>query len=123
MSLSMHQVSTPRLVHTLNALSTILDKAAAHAEAKKIDPLALTSFRLYPDMFPLSRQVQIACDMAKGAAARLGGVEVPKYEDTEKTFEELKARIAKTIAFMQSIKPGQIDGSEEKAIVLKSGRG
>jgi len=123
MPLSMHQVSTPRFIHTLNALSAILSKAAAHAETKKIDPLALTSFRLYPDMFPLSRQVQIACDMAKGAAARLGGVEIPKYEDTEKTFEELKARIAKTIAFIQSVKPGQVDGSEEKAIVLKGGSG
>jgi hypothetical protein len=121
MSLSMHQASTPHFINVLNNLTAILDKAAAHCEAKKIDPLVLTSFRLYPDMFPLTRQVQIACDAAKGLVARLAGVEVPKHEDTEKTFEDLKARIAKTIAFIQSIKPAQIDGSEEKAIALKVG--
>jgi hypothetical protein len=117
----MYQASAPRFIHTLNALSAILDKAVAHAEAKKIDPLALASFRLYPDMFPLTRQVQIACDAAKNVMARLAGVEIPKHEDTEKTFDELKARIARTIAFIQTIKPAQVDGSEEKAISLKVG--
>src|SRR5690349_24166539 len=87
MKISMYQVSAPRFIHTLGNLSAILDKAAAHAEAKKIDPLVLTSFRLYPVMFPFTRQIQIACDAAKGAVARLAGVENPKHEDTEKTFE------------------------------------
>ena len=119
MSITMFQASAPRFANTLHNLSAILDKAAAHAEAKKIDPLALTSFRLYPDMFPLSRQVQIACDTAKGAVARLAGVEIPKHEDTEKTFEELKARIAKTLEFIATLKAAQVDGSEDKDIVLK----
>jgi hypothetical protein len=121
MKISMYQVSTPRFVNILNNLSAILDKAAAQAEAKKIDPLVLTGFRLYPDMFPLTRQVQIACDAAKGAVARLAGVEVPKHEDTEKTFDDLKARIAKTIAFIKTVKPEQLDGSEDKPIALKVG--
>jgi hypothetical protein len=117
----MYQASAPRFVNALRNLSTILDKAQAHAEGKKIDQAALTNFRLYPDMLPMKRQVQIACDTAKGAVARLAGVEVPKHEDTEETFVELKARIAKTIAFVESIKPTQIDGSEEKNIHLKLG--
>jgi hypothetical protein len=117
----MYQASTPRFINGLANLTAILDKAAAHCEARKIDPLILTGFRLYPDMFPLTRQVQIACDAAKGAVARLAGVEVPKHEDTEKTFEELKARIAKTIAFVRTVKPAQIDGTEEKDILLKVG--
>ncbi len=115
----MYQASAPRFAAMLKNLSAILDKAAAHAEARKIDPLVLTSARLYPDMFPLSRQVQIACDGAKGAMARLAGVEIPKHEDTEKTFEELKARIAKTVAFIESFKPAQVDGTEDRDIVLK----
>ena len=121
MKISMYHVSAPRFIHTLGNLSAILDKAAAHAEAKKIDPLVLTSFRLYPDMFPFTRQIQIACDAAKGAVARLAGVENPKHEDTEKTFEELKARIAKTIAFIKTVKAEQIDGTEDKEITLKVG--
>jgi hypothetical protein len=108
-----------RFANILNNLSALLDKAQAHCEVRKIDPLVLTSYRLYPDMLPFTRQVTIACDNAKGAVARLAGVEIPKHEDVEKTFEELKARIAKTLAFVQSIKPEQIDGSEEKDIVLK----
>lgn len=121
MNISMYQASAPRFVNTLNNISILLDKAQAHAEAKKIEPTALTHSRLYPDMFPMKRQVQIACDTAKGAVARLAGVEVPKHEDTEETFAELKARIAKTVDFIQSIKPAQIDGSEEKNIHLKLG--
>ena len=121
MNISMYQASAPRFVNALRNLSAILDKAQAHAEGKKIDQAALTNFRLYPDMFPMKRQVQIACDTAKGAVARLAGVEVPKHEDTEETFAELKARIAKTIAFVESIKSTQIDGSEEKNIHLKLG--
>jgi hypothetical protein len=119
MPISMSQASAPRFARMLKNLSAILAKAQAHCAAKKIDPLVLTSSRLYPDMFPLSRQVQIACDAAKGAVARLAGLEIPKHEDTEKTFEELQARIDKTLAFMESVKPAQLDGSEEKEVVLK----
>ena len=122
MQISMYQASAPRFVHILNNLSALLDKAQAHAEANKIDPAALTAFRLYPDMFPLSRQIQVACDVSKGAVARLAGVEVPKHEDTEQTFAELKARIAKTVDFINTIKPAQIDGSEDKVITLKLGK-
>ena len=121
MNISMYQASTPRFANILKNLSGILDKAQAHAEAKKIEPAVLINSRLYPDMLTLARQVQIACDSAKGAVARLAGVEVPKHEDTEQTFAELKARIAKTIAFVESLKPAQIDGSEEKNIHLKLG--
>ena len=119
MSISMYQASAPRFANTLKNLSAILDKAKAHAEAKKVDELVLTSMRLYPDMFALARQVQIACDSAKGAVARLAGVEIPKHEDTEKTFDELKARIAKTIAFIDTVKAAQVDGSEDKDILMK----
>jgi len=121
MALSMYQASAPRFANLLKNLSAILDKAQAHVEAKKIDPAALTTCRLFPDMFPMTRQVQVACDAAKGALARLAGVEVPKHEDTEQTFPELKARIAKTIDFIGTIKPAQIDGSEDKEIMLKLG--
>ena len=120
-TISMYQASAPRFANLLKNLSTILDKAQAHCEARKIDPLALTQFRLYPDMFPLTRQVQIACDTAKGAVARLAGMEIPKHEDTEQTFPELKARIAKTIDFIESASPAKVDGTEEKEIVLKLG--
>src|SRR6266511_2570054 len=117
MPISMYQASAPRFVNTLTNLSAILDKAQAHVEAKKIDPAALINFRLYPDMLPMKRQVQIACDTAKGAVARLAGVEVPKHEDTEETFAELKARIAKTVDFIQSIKPAQVEGRDRKSVV------
>jgi len=115
----MYQASAPRFVNILKILSLLLDKAQAHAETKKIEPAALTGFRLFPDMFPLARQVQIACDTAKGAVARLAGVEIPKHEDTEQSFAELKARIAKTVDFIDSVKPAQIDGSDGKEIVMK----
>jgi len=117
----MYQASVPRFANMLKNLSAILDKAQAHAEGRKIDTAVLTNFRLYPDMLPMKRQVQIACDSAKGAVARLAGVEVPKHEDTEETFADLKARIAKTIDFIRTIKPAQVDGSEEKNIHLKLG--
>jgi hypothetical protein len=119
MKISMYQASAPRFASTLRNLSAILDKAQAHAEAKKIEPVVFTQSRLAPDMFALARQVQIACDSAKGAAARLAGVEIPKHEDIEQTFAELKARIAKTIDFVESLKPAQIDGSEDREVVLK----
>jgi hypothetical protein len=121
MKISMYQASAPRFANGLRNLSAILDKAIAHAEARKIEPAALTAARLYPDMFPLTRQVQIACDTAKGAVARLAGLEVPKHEDTEQTFDELKARIAKTIAFIETVPAESIDGSEARDIVLKLG--
>lgn len=121
MAVSMYQASAPRFANMLRNLSRILDKAAAHCEAKKIDPAVLLNARLYPDMFPLVRQVQIASDNAKGAVARLAGVEVPRYEDSEKTFDELKARIAKTIEFVNSVPAERIDGSEERDIHLKLG--
>jgi uncharacterized protein len=119
MTISMYQASAPRYVNMLNNLSAILDKAQSHVDAKKLDAAALTTARLFPDMFALTRQVQVACDSAKSAVARLSGVENPKHEDTEQTFAELKARIAKTIAFIGTVKPAQIDGSEDKDIVLK----
>jgi len=94
MSLSMYEASAPRFIHMLSNLDAILVKAEAHAAAKKIDPAVLLNSRLFPDMFPLIRQVQIATDHAKGATARLAGVEVPKFEDTEQSFEEIRARLA-----------------------------
>jgi len=115
----MYQASAPRFVNMLNNLSALLDKAQAHAEARKIEPAALTAFRLYPDMFPLTRQVQIACDAAKGAVARLAGVDIPKHEDTEQTFADLKARIAKTVEFIRSVPASKVEGSEERAVTLK----
>jgi hypothetical protein len=121
MSLTMYQASIPAFVRMLGNLSTILDKAAAHAEAKKIDPAVFMNARLAPDMFPLSRQVQIATDMVKGCAARLAGIEVPRYDDNETTFAELQARIDKTKAFLQSVNASQIDGSEQREITLKFG--
>src|SRR5688500_10751123 len=119
MKLSMHQAGAARFAAMLRNLSAILDKAEAHAAARKIDPAALTGFRLYPDMFALTRQVQIACDTAKGAVARLAGVEIPKHEDTEQTIPELKTRIAKTLDFIGSISPAKIDGSDEREVVMK----
>jgi hypothetical protein len=119
----MYQASVPVLVRMLGNLRGVLDKAAAHAEARKIDPAALIGFRLYPDMFPLSRQVQIACDMAKGGVARLAGADPERHDDTETSFAELSARIDKTIAYIKTFTSEQIDGSEERAIVLKSPRG
>jgi len=117
--LSMYQASVPVFIRTLGNLSGILAKGAAHAEAKKIDPLVLVNGRLFPDMFPLSRQVQIASDTAKGAAARLAGMEPPSYEDNEKTFPELIARLDKTVEFLRTFKPEQIDGSEARTINIK----
>jgi len=114
----MYQASAPRFANILRNLSAILDKAEAHCAARKIEPTALTTFRLFPDMFAFTRQVQIACDTAKGAVARLAGLEIPKHEDSEQTFADLKARIAKTLDFIASVKPERIDGSEEREVVL-----
>lgn len=118
MTLSMYQASIPLLVRSLSNLDAILQKAAAHGETKKIDPAVLVNSRLFPDMFPLSRQVQIASDTAKGCAARLAGLEPPKYEDNEATFSELAARIEMTIAYLNAFEPQQLDGSENRTITL-----
>jgi hypothetical protein len=119
MKISMYQASAPRFANALRNLSAILDKAQAHAEAKKLDPAVFGTLRLIADMFPLSRQVQIACDTAKGAVARLAGVEIPKHDDTEVTLPELKARIARTLDFIGSVPAAKIDGSEEREVVMK----
>lgn len=121
MSLSMYKASAPVYTQFLNALSNVLKKAAAHAEAKKIDPSVLINARIAPDMFALARQVQIATDHAKGSLARLAGVDIPSFPDTETTFEELQARIAKTVDYVKTFKPEQIDGTEEREIVLTFG--
>ena len=121
MSLSMYQASVPVFQHQLGALAKILAKGEEHATARKLDHTALIQCRLYPDMFPLARQVQVASDAAKGAVARLAGADVPSYEDNETTFAQLQERCAKTIKFLGTFKPEQIDGSEEKEIVLKLG--
>jgi hypothetical protein len=121
MNISMYQASVPRFVNILGNLSNILDKAQAHVDAKKLDPATLPTYRLFPDMLPMTTQVQIACDAAKGVVARLAGAEIPAYEDNEKTLADLKARVTKTIAFIQSVTPGQIDGTEDKEIVIKRG--
>lgn len=118
MSLTLYSAFIPVAIRTLQNLSAVLAKGAAHCEARKIDPNAFLSARLYPDMFPLTRQVQIASDTVKGAAARLAGIEMPRYDDNETTFAELQARLDKTVAFLQTIQPAQIDGKEDANIVL-----
>ena len=119
MAISMHQISVPVFTQYLLALSANLDKAAAFCAAKKIDPSVLVGARLAPDMFPMSRQVQIACDFAKGAYARLAGAEVPAWADDEKTFDDLKARIQKTLDFIAGLKPAAFEGAETRDIKIK----
>ena len=117
----MYSYAIPVLTHALKSLSAILDKAAAYATERKIDPNVLTAGRLFPDMFPLNRQVMIACDLAKGCCARLAGIDNPVFEDTETTFEELKARIAKTLAFLDSVEEADFDGAQSREIRFKAG--
>jgi hypothetical protein len=105
----MHDAAVPTFTRALGNLAGVLEKGAAHAEAKKIEPAVLIASRLYPDMFPLSRQVQIACDVAKIGTARLAQVEPPKYEDNEATFPELVERVRKTIAYLGTLEPGLFD--------------
>ncbi|WP_339516665.1 DUF1993 domain-containing protein [Pseudomonas sp. RL_15y_Pfl2_60] len=119
MSLSMYQASVPVFIRMLSNLDAILDKALAHAEAGGFDSTVLVNARLAPDMYPLARQIQIATDAVKGCVARLAGVDVPSYADSEASIAELKERIAKTQAFVQTFKPEQIDGSEDKTINIK----
>ena len=121
MSLSMHQASVPAFLQTLGSLSAILGKAETFAAERKIEPAVLLAYRLAPDMFPLTRQVQIASDHAKGCCARLAGREVPKYTDDETSFADLRVRIRKTLEFVQSFRPEEIDGSEERAIEITAG--
>ena len=121
MSISMYTAAIPVFKQMLNSLHDVLAKAEAHATAKNIEPNALLQARLFPDMFPPTRQVQIAADFAKGVAARLADVELPAYEDNEQTFAELQARIAKTLAFIDTLSAAQIDGSETREIVLRPG--
>jgi hypothetical protein len=116
MTISMYQASVPAFIRALNNLGAILEKGAAHAQAHKIDEAVLLGSRLFPDMFPLARQVQIASDTAKSGAGRLAGAEFPAYEDKEATFQELLLRIRKTIAYLQTLTPAQIDGSEDKTV-------
>ena len=116
--LSMFDASITPLVKTLKNLSHILKTAEAYADDKKIEHAVLLNARLFPDMFPLIRQIYIATDMSKGGAARLAGLEVPKYEDDETTFAQLQARIAKTIDFIQSVTPAQLINSEKRAIII-----
>src|SRR5215475_3212639 len=123
MQITMYDTLVPTANRMLANLSAFLDKAEAFAAAKKIDSAVLLNSRLAPDMFPLTRQVQIACDMAKGAAARLSGTEIPKFEDNETTIAELKARIAKTLAFVNSVGADKYKGSEDREIVLQMRRG
>lgn len=121
MSISMYRASAPVFLQFLPALAACLRKAADHATVKKIDPAVLLQSRLYPDMFPLVRQVQIAADFAKGTVSRLAGQEPPKFEDTETTFDQLQTRIQKTVDYVKEFKPSQIDGSEERDITLTFG--
>jgi hypothetical protein len=118
----MYEASIPTFLHTLRSLKAILEKGAAHAEAKKFDPGVLATSRLFPDMLPLTRQIQIASDAAKGAAARLAAVDPPKYEDNETTFADLIARVDKTIDYLQSFKPEQLEGSAGRTVTVQTPR-
>src|SRR5580693_504598 len=119
MSISMYDFSIPMLTRGLTNLSAILDKAAAHAAAKKFDSIVLAQSRLFPDMHPLSRQVQIACDTAKGAAGRLAGIEIPKHEDNETTIPELKARVAKTLDYLKTVTASKFPSDDLRPIEIK----
>jgi hypothetical protein len=121
MPYTMSQASLPIFEIGLNAITAVLDKAAAHAAAKKIDMSVLLGWRLAPDMFPLTRQVQIICDQAKNGSARLAGIDPPKFEDTETTLEQIKERIAKTIAFLKTLDKAAIDASSEREITFPLG--
>jgi len=121
MSFGMYAASVPAFLQMLKNLTAILEKAEAFAEERDIEPEVMLNWRLAPDMFPLVRQIQIAADFAKGTTARLAGAEVPKYADEEQTFAELKARIVKTVKFVEGFKPKDIDGSETRDITLAVG--
>jgi uncharacterized protein len=122
MTISMYQASVPSLIRSIDNLVGILEKGAADAEVRKIDPTVLINSRLYPDMLPLVKQVQIVSDVARRGAARLAGVEAPAMADNETTFAELIARLKKTNDFLATLTPAQIDGSETKSIALPMGK-
>lgn len=122
MAISMYSASVPVFRHMLRNLAHLLEKGEANAQARKFDTSVLAGARLAPDMLPLTRQVLIACDAAKLAAARISGKEAPKFEDTETTFEELKARIQKTLAYLETVSAGDLDGTEQKEITFPVGR-
>jgi hypothetical protein len=123
MSLSIREAAVSSFVRVLQNLSNVLEKGRQHAENEKIEPSVLLGMRLYPDMFPLSRQVQVVSDQCKGGISRLASVEPPKFPDTETTFVELKARLDKTIAYVNSIEPPKFDGADTRAIELKFPQG
>jgi uncharacterized protein len=119
----MYETSVPVLARYLGNLKAILKKAEAHATARKIDPSVILSSRLFPDMLPFSRQIQLSSDMAKSGASRLAGLEPPKFEDTESTFAQLQERLDKTLAHLKSFSAAQIDGSEERPVTVNTARG
>ena len=121
MTISMYNASIPVFIKSLGNLEAILDKAIAHAAARKIEDSALTDARLYPDMFTLTRQIRVATDMSKGAGARLAGIEIPRFEDNERTLVDLKARLHKAIDFLKTLTAAQINGTEDKTITLTVG--
>lgn len=121
MTLSMYQASVPVFIRMLNNLIAILDKAAAHCDARKIDPAALINDRLYPDMFAFAKQVQVACDHARNGAARLAGMEAPRLPNTEQTFAELAQRVRDTIDYLETFTPEQIDAGEAREVVVRRG--
>jgi len=121
MTISMYAASIPVFKQMLGGLNDILGKAHSYCAEKKVEPQILLSARLFPDMFPLSRQVQIACDFARGVSARLAGIDVPMNDDKEETFEELQALIAKTLTFLDGFAPAQFDGSEDRQIITRAG--
>lgn len=121
MTISMHAACVPVFTQMLGSLGEILAKAEAHAAERSIEPAALLQSRLYPDMFPLTRQVQIACDFAKGVTARLAGAEVPVYEDREQSFADLRALVARTIEFVDGFDDASFDGSQTREIVTRPG--
>ena len=123
MSLSMYTASVPVMAHALGAMLNWLDKAEAHAQARKFDPVNYVGLRLAPDMLPFKSQIQIACDMAKGCAARLAGQEVPSWEDNEVTLDDLRARLRRTIDYVKGFGPAQIDGSDAREIALPTRTG
>jgi hypothetical protein len=120
MTISMHQAGVPTIIRALNNLAAILEKAEQHATAKKIEPAVLINSRLFPDMFPLSKQVQIATDIAKGGTARLAQSEPPAFEDNETTFPQLIERTRKTVAYLETLKPAQVDGSEDRTVTWQT---
>ena len=120
MTISMYQASVPTIVRALNNLAAVLEKADQHATGKKIEPAAFVNARLYPDMFALAKQVQLASDISKGGTARLAQVDAPAFEDNETTFPQLVERVRKTVAFLETLKPEQIDGSEARTVTWQT---